>query len=244
MLCASCGKELPIEALSCPACGTSKSSTPKSSASGSSGPGVMDKVKAAAGDSLQAFKSFALNPVGELANVFNSLGEARALAVGITFGVVAAIGFTLGDVISMHQLPEFARPTGIGWIIKSLLWSCIPFLTTAAACFASRSIFRGAGGLAADCFVAGASMLPIALLFLMYGMLGLTHLQAVGAIAIFMGCIAVFILFVGFVRIMRLSEKTSTFVVPIVILLSAWLSDIIHSALTNSGSQPPTGFSL
>jgi len=164
MLCASCGKELPIDALHCPACGTAKSGTPKSSPSG---PGVMDKVKAASTDSLNAFKSFALNPVGELANVFNSLGESRSLGVGITFGVVSALCFVLTAYLMLHKM---LSPSA-GWYLKLFIYAFIPAITTAAASFVARKILKSEGGIGVDAFIAGAAMLPFSFATLLISIL-------------------------------------------------------------------------
>jgi len=228
MLCASCGKELPIDALHCPACGTAKSGTPKSSPSG---PGVMDKVKAASTDSLNAFKSFALNPVGELANVFNSLGESRSLGVGITFGVVSALCFVLTAYLMLHKM---LSPSA-GWYLKLFIYAFIPAITTAAASFVARKILKSEGGIGVDAFIAGAAMLPFSFATLLISILMSAPGAIISFLAILGGTWTILILFIGFLRIAKLSERSCTLVVPLVITASGWLTQMLYSQLISSG---------
>ncbi|HEX4342051.1 MAG TPA: hypothetical protein VH255_01590 [Verrucomicrobiae bacterium] len=195
---------------------------------------MADKIKAATADSLQAFKSFALNPVGELANVYNSLGEARALAVGITFGVVSALCFVVGGIIGAWHAPEFMRPSG-GWYFKLFIFAFIPMVTTTASSFAARKIFRSEGPLAMDAFIAGASMLPFAFVRLVTSVFSSLPLGVTGFLVIFVGSLTVLILFFGFLRIAKLSECVCTLVVPLVMTVSIWLTFILYNHLLDSG---------
>lgn len=235
MLCASCGKELPVDALHCPACGTAKSGTPKSSAAGSSGPGVMDRVKAASTDSLNAFKSFALNPIGELANVFNSLGETRALGVGISFGAVSAICFVLAAWLMLHKL---LSPSA-GWYLKLFVYAFIPVVTTAAASFVARKILKSDGAIGVDSFIAGTAMLPFAFATVLISIVISISSNPPGSLISFLMILGVtwtiLILFIGFLRIAKLSERSCTLVVPLVITVSGWLTQMLYTQLLNSG---------
>ena len=127
MFCPKCGTQIADTATVCPSCNTPVSIPAASGA----GPAPAEKMKAASKDAVQAFKTFALDPVGKLATAYESLGAARALLVGIIFGVIAAICF----IISIYRILDVFRPTGFDGFIKVVLVSIVPFVSLTLAAF-------------------------------------------------------------------------------------------------------------
>jgi hypothetical protein len=200
------------------------------------GAAVTDKVKAASKDSLQAFLKFATNPVAGLPVAYESLGAARALSVGISFGVVFSLCVLLG---AYRLIPEFVRPPGVGGFFKLLVCACVPFVCLAGAGALARLAFRGKGGLSNDSFIAGASLLPFGCVMLLSTILGAGNLEVIGALAVFALCLTILMLFAGCTRITMMSERLATIAVPLMLMLSAWFTKIIYAAMIHSAMGSP-----
>ncbi len=239
MFCQKCGTVLADTATACLSC-----STPLVSLAGSPGPGAAaETVRSAGRDALAAMKALAGNPVGGLAPACEALGEARALRAGVALGVVSLACFLLGGYF---LLPPFMKEDlfeflGFVGVMKCLLFGLVPFLCTTAGSLVVRKLFHGQGALGGDCFLAGAALLPASAAMLLSGMIGLANFEAVGVLAVFAGSIGTLMLFAGYTRIAKLSERAATIGVPLVILLSAWLAKVLStSVLTGGGPSDGT----
>jgi hypothetical protein len=230
MFCKQCGAQVEASAAACPKCATPLVEASTSAAA------VTDKVKAASKDTLQAFLKFATDPVGGLSVAYQSLGSARALSVGISFGIVFSICVLLG---SLRLIPDFARPPGAGGFFRLLVSASVPFPSLVGAGALARLVSRGKGGLSNDCFVAGASLLPFGFAILLSSVLGAGNMELIGALTVFALCLTVLMLFAGCTRISGMSERLATIVVPLMLLLSGWLSKVIYSAMMNSPGMSP-----
>ena len=186
-----------------------------------------DKAKAASKDALHAFKIFALDPVGGLSASYASLGQTRALNAGIAFGVVFAICLFVSAYIA------HVRPHGFGEFLKYLICAFVPFLGMAGAAFVGRKAFRGEGTFAVDAFVSGAALLPFALAVVASGILGFGNVEVIAILGVFAATLTILMLFTGFTRIAKISERGATLAVPLVLLVCVWLSKIIYASLLN-----------
>jgi hypothetical protein len=240
MFCPKCGTQLSDGSVACSSCGTTFAASRGGAAAAVAG----ERMKAASADAFSAFKSFMGNPVGGLADAYNSLGPSKALGVGITFGVV----FMVCMLLSVYRVvPEFLRPTGVGGFLKILFVCIVPFLSLFIATTAVRTVFRGEGALGSDSFLAGASLLPLGLIAVIASILGPTNLNVIQFLAIFSISITILMLFAGLTRISRISERMATLAVPIMILISAFLSQTIYrmmleSAIGGGGNPFEGGF--
>ena len=229
MFCKQCGAQIEDKATTCAKCAAPVEASNPTAA-------VADKVKAASKDSLQAFLKFATDPVAGLSVAYESLGAARALGVGICFGVVFSLCVLLG---AYRLLPEFVRPPGAGGFFKLLVWACVPFVSLAGACALARLVFRGKGGLSNDSFVAGASLLPFGCVLLVSTILGAGNMGIIIALVVFAQCLTILMLFAGCTRISKMSERSATIAVPLMVILTYWFSRIIYNALINSNTMTP-----
>jgi hypothetical protein len=221
MFCQKCGTQIPDNAVACSSCGVS-TATPNPTAL------AADKVRVASKDALQAFKMFASNPVAGLSVAFESLGQARALGVGITFGVLFSLCFLLGIY---RLLPEWGRPPGFGGFIKTLVVAVVPFISLFGAGVLGRKAFRGEGGFGHDSFIAGASLLPFGFVALLAAILGLGNMEVITVVTLFAVCLTILMLFAGLTRIYKISERSATMAVPLMLIASSWLSKIIYAAM-------------
>lgn len=230
MFCKQCGAQVESTAAACPKCATPLVGTSNPSAA------VADKMKAASKDTLHAFLKFATDPVGGLSVAYQSLGDARALSVGITFGIVFTLCTLLG---SYHLIPEYARSPGVGGFFRLLVCAFIPFPSLAAAAALARVVSHGKGGLSNDTFIAGASLLPFGAAILLSSILGAGNYELIGALSLFALCLTVLMLFAGCTRISAISERLATIAVPLMLLLSGWLTKVVYAAMMNSQGMVP-----
>ena len=224
MFCSTCGKQVEDNAVTCSSCGASLTAPTRTAFAGE----AADKVKVASTDALHAFKLFATNPVGGLSSAFDSLGQDRALGVGITFGALLALCVLLGVY---RLVPAWGRPQGFGGFVRILVVAVVPFVSLFGATILGRLGFRGHGSFGHDSFIAGTSLLPFAVVAIVGGVLGAGNIEVVAVVALFAVCLNILMLFAGLSRISKISEQSATLAVPLMLIASAWLSKIIYSAM-------------
>jgi hypothetical protein len=193
---------------------------------------IQDRVKTASKDAMSAFKIFAFNPVGDLSTAFDSLGMERALKVGLVFGLVFAIMLAAG--IRMMIPDYYERLFTFGGYIKLIIASFVPFIGLVGGNYIARLACHGEGSMSHDVFVAGASALPIAIFVLISAVVGIANIEVIALLSIVAQCLTILMLFAGQTRICKMSEKLATISVPLILLLSAWLSKIIWMSFAKS----------
>lgn len=230
MFCPKCGTQLPDNAVACSSCGTSFAggAAARSAAMGAAG----DRMKTASTDALSAFKTFATDPVGGLAPAYSGLGSKKAMAVGITFGIVFALCIALAIYRTIGQFFF----TGFGGFLKILVISVVPFVALFASGLGVRTVFRGEGELGTDSFIAGASLLPFGIVAILMALLGSSMNQnIVYFLVLFSISISILMLFAGLTRIYKISERMATIAIPLMLVVSGWLSRLIYEQMIKSG---------
>lgn len=230
MFCQKCGTSMVDAAVACPSCNTpvAKGGTAATSAA------VADTVKAAYGSGLAALKGFMGDPVGKLPATYDALGDDKARRIGITYGVVSMLCFLIGGYLLIPFRDGLLDNLGFGGVLKCLLFGVVPFGCLAVGGMATRKVFGGQGGTGGDLFIAGAALLPTSLAMLVNGMLGYSNAGMMGAVSIFAGCTAVLMLFSGYSRISKLSERATTLAIPIVVILTMWIGQSLGTSLLES----------
>ena len=227
MFCQKCGTSMADTAAACPSC-----NVPVARAAG---PAVADTVKAAYGSALSALKAFAGDPVGRLPDAYAALGDARALRVGLTYGVVSVLCFLLGGYLLLPFREGLFDFLGFGGVLKCLLFGVIPFGCTWLGSLAVRKVLGGQGATGGDAFVAGAALLPTSCAMVLGGLIGFENPGALGALSVLAGCTGVLMLFSGYSRIAGLTERATTLAVPLVVLLTLWLGQRIATSVLTGG---------
>jgi len=237
MYCHQCGTSLPEAVTACPSCSAPvirAAPTPAAAAR------VASSVKAAYGNALSALEGFAGDPVGRLAPTYEALGDDKAFRIGLTYGVVSLLCFLLGGYLLIPFKEGLFQHLGVGGVLRAIVFAALPFGCAALGGLATRKVFGGqGGGKGGDGFVAGAALLPASLAMVVNGLLGLERTGLATAISVFAGCTGVLMLFAGYSRVARLSERAATLAVPIVVVLSLWVaksmaSSVIETAIENS----------
>lgn len=231
MFCPTCGKSVAEGSPRCSACGATIQLP------GSALKDVAGVVKAASRDAWSAFKTFAVNPVQGLPSVFDAFGPSRALGVGIAFGVgfalLLAVGTQriMGGFAGLLPLGGFVAASGLDSYLKLFVLGLVPFVSIGLASAVARKVFRGSGSLAGDAFVAGSTLLPLALLLLIGWLLGAANVEVIGIASIFAFCYAILILHAGCTTVSAIPGTPAAIAVPTILILSAWVTKIILAAL-------------
>jgi len=207
MFCHQCGQALAAEAAACTSCGKAVGLVPSPAPTAGAqeiGKRLANEAKAASQNALQAFTTFAVNPVGGLRSAFTSLGPTNARNAGFVF----ALFFDFCLVIGMHRAASAGRGMlpfagmgsagfSLGDTLKLLLAGLVPFAGIVGAGLGARKIFHGASSIEGDIFVAGAALLPTAFLVFLAGILGIANFEVVAILSVVAICYTVLMLHTG-----------------------------------------------
>jgi hypothetical protein len=174
-----------------------------------------DAAVAASSDALKAFKILVKNPVGGLREAFETMGPTAALGVGIVFGVVFVLCVLLGVWFMAGGIH------GVSAFFKELLLAVIPVAAAIGGYFAARSAFRGQGGIQADVFVAGASLLPAGAAILLVGILASQNIIIPSVILLFGFTTTTLMSYSGCTTVLRIPDAVATIVVPSIFIIDA-----------------------
>ncbi len=228
MNCPKCGHVLNSGVAFCGDCGATIAETkPESATSEPSVPS--EKVKVLAERVWKVFLAVFQNPVESLAPNFEKLNKQKALEVGIAFAVL----FDFCALFGLYMmLPRWAGSPGFGDILKILIFGFVPPAALTGAGFLARKVFRATGGtIESDVFLAGISLIPIGILLLLSGVLGIGNLEVIGLVAVFALSYTILILFTGCTKISGIAQVRAVPAVPVIILVTAWLSKIVFTAM-------------
>lgn len=188
---------------------------------------AMARVKAASQDALKTFMTLIYNPVGALPGAFNALPGSAALGVGVVFMVVWLICTILGAVMGASVPIPFSGVPFSYKLRAILILMCIP-VGIALGMFIARKVLRGAGSVAFDVFVAGASLLLIGFATLLGGLLGGT---VFGVLALVAFVIAVLVVFTALTRVSGIAEGIAAYVVAGVFVVAGLLVRLMTNLL-------------
>lgn len=178
-------------------------------------PGII--LKTAIADGLGAFVSCGLNPVGGLDPTFARFTQERAVVVGLVLAAIFDICFVCGVYAGWRDLFKVS-------IIKLTIVGIVPFITLTIISAIARLLFRCRGSLAGDIFLAGAALMPLSILAVASGIstqLG-SHIMII--ITVFCSCYTILLLYGGCTQISNLSETTAALLVPVMILVTGWIT--------------------
>jgi len=226
MFCHACGAPLAIGALVCSGCGTFIHRP---------GSDVAAHVRAASADAVTALRIFAINPVGGLRNAFQTLGPQRAMLTGIVFGILYDVCSLLGAYLLLERsLGPFAGSNdeiGFKIVVKLVLLGFVPLLAVMASSLVTRKLFRGGGSVQGDVFIAGASILPAAVIFLLAGIIGAANFEVIAVLTVLTACYTILILFTGATRISAVSEAAAVPAVALILLATLWIARVAFTAV-------------
>lgn len=105
--------------------------------------------------------------------------------------------------------------------------SITSFLSIAEASFVTRKLFRGAGSIKADIFIAGTALIPITLFILISYFLGLVNLEIIAVFSVIAITYTILMIYTGCHQISKIPENGSALAVSVMLILSGWLFKIL-----------------
>ena len=235
MFCQSCGRALAENLRFCDGCGTDVKqgvapAVPLAEQ-------LAGEVKARSHDAWHGIKLFAKSPVGGLAESFALLDDARAIQVGIAFAVIYEGALLLGGLIfksNAQSLLGGMLPIGeltATQMFKLLVLGLVPFASLIVAGSLARQIFHGKGRFPGDVYTAGAVLLPSGFLAVLASLLGAANVEVILVLSLFALTYSILMLYAGCSRIAGISEAGAAPAVPIILLVSAWITKIVVVAV-------------
>ncbi len=223
MFCPSCGTQLADNAIVCTNCGK-KFET-------SSGSDLSNKAVGASKSAFEAFKILIVNPVGGVAKAYENLGSQQAFIVGIVFAIAFTIFFLIG-VLRIGTMISFALyDINFGDAIKLLITGALFPVSVFGSTLLFLTLFKGEVNVNKAIFISGVAVLPIGILWLLGGILGLTNFDILGIFMVFAFTYTILLLFSGTTKLSNISEQKSAITVSLIILVSLWLFKVLFSAI-------------
>lgn len=232
MFCRSCGRSLAENLRYCDGCGADVHGGSENAVIPLSQQ-LRSEVKARSLDAWHGVGLFARSPVGGLPESFALFEDQRAIQVGIVYAIVYEIALLLGAFIFKSKITSLLGgflPIGeltAAQLFKILILGLIPFASLIGACALARAIFHGKGRIAGDVYTAGAVLLPMGFLVLASSLLGAANLEVILILSLFALTYSILILYAGCSRIAIIAEAGAAPAVPIILLLSGWITKIV-----------------
>jgi len=163
-----------------------------------------------------------------------------AIVFAIGFEATLFYGTSRLFDLSLGMFGPFARMSGIrtgvsdlpaSQLVKLFVLGLVPFASIAAAVALARAVFGGTGRLAGPVYVAGTSLLPLGTFILLASLLGAANVEVIAVLALFAISYSVLMLYAACSQVVRIPERASAPAVPIVLLMSGWITKILVSAM-------------
>lgn len=186
MFCVSCGQRIPDGAVRCASCGAATVPSAGPPAMAARRARVQAQITAGAHDALKALTLLRKNPLAGVGQSFAMFDPNRAMIVGgmfcglfVLFAILAAMRgvgmIALGmamDLDTVSLTEGFASLTRGSFVAKALLQGLGLVCALIVTCALARIVFRGGGQFAGDVYIAGVSLLPLLIPFLVGLILG------------------------------------------------------------------------
>lgn len=226
--CVKCGNRLSETQAFCSTCGAATSGGQLAAELG-------QRIAASSADALAALRKLVTDPVSGLAAAYNAMGDSRAQAAGIAlavfFAIAAALGVSLGARRALGGLLSLAGGQGFGGFLKLVVVFLIFPIAMTAIAFAVRKLLRAVPPVAADVFTCGAAVSPLGVAILVSGVLGVANGEVIALLLMFASTYLLLMLFAGLTRIGSLTEKAAAPTLPVLLLMTAWLSKVVFVAI-------------
>ena len=164
---------------------------------------------------FRSFTSFIFNPVGDILPFFAHLEEKEAIYLGIFYGIFADFCFVIGMYFNRVISSNFS-------FLNLAIVGLMPFVSLVILGSIACLILTGFNDFSQTVFVAGAAVLHLGFLGLINGFSLPGNITIV--FAVFTCCYTILTLYSGCTQILNLSEATAAFTLPIMLLVSGWMS--------------------
>lgn len=201
-------------------------------------PTLGSEVRARSRDAWEGMKLFARSPVGGLPQSYAMFDPPRAMRVGLAFAAIYEAAFLLSlyitgsNVAGFFSIPIQISDASVSGLLKLILIGLVPFVSLAGAAAIARTVFGGTGQFAGDVYTAGASLLPFGLTVLASALLGSSaSFEIISFLFVFAMSYNVLMLYAGCSRIAGVPEASAAPAVPVMLIVSAWLTRVMIGAI-------------
>jgi hypothetical protein len=191
-------------------------------------------AKEASQQAMGAAKLLLNDPIGGIAEAYNSLGPSKALPVGIVFIVVLFVSHLLISLIGSHAS---YIPSTSSFQFEMFFWGFMGLVLFVGAllgvCTLIRMKTNPETSFSADVFLVGTSILPLGLGILVVGVLNAILKEGMfreiidGSIMIFAETLMVFFLFSGLTKIHKVTERAATLFVPLMLIAGVAIAQLL-----------------
>jgi hypothetical protein len=187
-----------------------------------------EAARAASEDAFKAVKLLVSDPVGKLPEAYVNLGEKRAMAAGVVFGVVFDLCVAIsGFLLLRTRAGGSTAGVGLGDILKLVIVGAVPFISLALGGLVSRKLFGGEGAFRKDLFVAGAALLPMAILLVVAGIFW-TKVDLIVVAAISFGVsFSVLMLYAACTEMNKITKRAASLAVPVMLLVAGGITHLV-----------------
>ncbi len=182
-------------------------------------------AKEASQQAVGAAKLLLNDPMGGIAEAYNSLGPGKALPVGIVFILVLLVSHLIVSAIGSHT-SIIPRPPSFEF--ETYFWGFIGLVlfvgTLLGVCILIRINTNPELSYSADVFLVGTSILPLGLGVLLTGLLNAILKEGFfvyiidASLMLFAETLMVFFLFSGLTKIHKVTERAATLFVPLMLI--------------------------
>jgi hypothetical protein len=159
------------------------------------------------------------------------------MQVGVAFAIIYELSFFLGMYMMASRAAGIfgigirVSDASVGDLLKLILVGLVPFASLVGAGVLARKMFHGTGVFAGDVYTAGASLLPLGLAVLVTAILGAANFEVIVVLFVFALSYNILMLYSGCSRIAGIPEAGAAPAVPVMLIVSAWLTKVIVVAM-------------
>ena len=212
---------------------------------------------------VNVYETYIGSFLGKFSTGFSDLDKNSAMFVGLFCAVLYSVCFIVSAYMIHFQIAHlvtgmFGDLTGLFMpgnakvdapqsgsvlgavtargVYKLFLITCVPFISIALSSALIRKLFSDEeGSFGGDVFVAGIALMPLALVMLITGIVGIANWEVTIVRSVAALCYTIILLYSGCTIIGRIRDTAAAIAVPVMLLLSGWLTKIILTKLFSSG---------
>jgi hypothetical protein len=226
MFCSQCGTASDGAAVACAQCGIDLQRKAPASLN-------TERAVAASKDAARAVKLLLTDPVGSIGAAYDALSGRQPVDVGITFCAVFILSCVLGMRTVARSVSSGLVSVSIGVkeILQVALLAAVPAATIVAIFFGIHLAVRQEKSLPRALFAGGAALIPLALFNLAGGLLGPENWQVLALLALVALSYTILLLYAGCRDVLKASSAISAAAVPVIIVVTAWVTKIVAAAM-------------
>ncbi|MEM8829600.1 MAG: DnaJ domain-containing protein [Cyanobacteria bacterium P01_G01_bin.19] len=174
-------------------------------------------------NSLMTLSISLLNPGGGLLPAFSRLSHRQSQEVGIVYGLFSSLCFVC--TYFMTGLPLLVE------IWQLFLIAAIPFMSFLATGNMMRFVLHNRGRFSTDVFIAGVSVIPIALTSVLIGFVPISAFSAIAPLAMLGFAYTTLSLHASYTQLLNINESKASLTVALMLIFNTYICLSLMSTL-------------